>query len=351
MNMRKILALGFFASLIAISQPAVAQDAEATAVGRCGVPGATPLFSRSASKLPSNWSFETVVKRTGVPLPAVIIDGWEPVRAPVSDLLRELMSEASIPITVSDSAIMATWTQQNVSLSDAVDTLVRQIGGSWSYDGKVLTVSSEPFATSTSASFALPKERDARLATIDVLRGYDVNVSADASKVTVSGTPEELTKARTALAETKGITVFDVSFLRGRPLEGRYNWNELGATTRMVDGAGGKFIFTDPDPESLIKRLVEKGDLIEESAQSVAAPVGWSVAVPPSQCGRGAGELMVSAKNNIQGLDLSFSMPGIKADYSAFPLGALALSAAPTPSDGWITMVVVRPRTVRFRLN
>lgn len=330
---------------------AYANDDESVIVDRCGIPSSAPIFSRSASSIPSSWAITSATKRDGVPLPELIVDGWKPSPGPVSDLLRELLTEASIPVIVSDTAVNGTWSGSNGTLTQAVDDLVTQMGGSWSYDGKIITISNNLPVKVNSASFNLPEDRDARLATIDILRAFDVDVSFDNQSVTVSGSIAELDDAKKSLRETDSVNVFDVSFLRGRPEAGRYDWNSLGAISSKVDGAGGNFIFTDSDPEVLINKFIASGDLVEESAQSVATPTNWSIAIPPSQCGSGIGELIVSAKNEPSGMNLSFNMPSIQGDFGAFPLGALAVSASSVPVDGWITIVIVRPRIVRFNKN
>ena len=337
-----VLSAAFF------GMPAHAADQEARALGRCDVPETTSLFSRSAGSLPSDWVVKTVGASNGQALPSVMVDGWPAREAPADVLLRELMLEAGRSYSGPGALPVVKWDGRVAPMNDVVAGLVSQFGGHWTYDGSKLSVLRTAPPVRSSASLMLPDERDLRLATVDVLRAYDLDVAIQGKTVNLSGSQEELAKARKALSNAKSITVLDVIFLRGRPEAGRYDWNALGAVKSMPSGAGGSFVFTDPEPEALIQRLVARGDLVEDSSQSVAAPQGWGLAVPPSQCGVGDGEVVVTSKSNGDKLDLMLAGSALDAEFPGFVLGSTAASVSPTPAGGWIKMVLVRPRLVTF---
>jgi hypothetical protein len=143
--------------------------------------------------------------------------------------------------------------------------------------------------------------------------------------------------------------VFDVIFLRGRPSEGRYNWGSLGASEIAVANAGGRFAFSGMSMNSVVALLRSNGDVVQDSAQTVAAPQGWSLAVPQVQCGSGYGELTIKPKMIGDIIDLGLSGAGVAAQYPNFKLGSVALVAASVPVEGWVQMVLVRPRIVAFK--
>lgn len=325
-----------------------AADPEALSIGRCDIPQQTSLFSRTAEVLPASWVIENRSASKGSSLPAVMVDGWAARKAPADILLRELMTEAGLSYEGPGALPMVDWDGRTASFSEVVESIVGQAGGHWTFDGKTLSVSKVAPAVVSSAVVKLPEDRDVRLATIDVLRAYDINVEITSSSILLSGSREELMRARKALEDAKSITVLDVIFLRGRPSDGRYDWSALGAMRSSVNGAGGTFVFTDPEPEALIKRLVARGDLVEDSAQSVAAPEGWGLAVPPEQCGSGNGEIIVTSKKNSDKIDLSVEGSMLDAQFPGFVLGSTAASVSPAPQGGWIKMVLVRPRVVSF---
>ena len=339
--------LAISAASVLIPAAAQAADAEALAVGRCDIPKSTSLFSRLPSGLPSSWTTNTTTVRKGQPLPELMVDGWEPAPGALDVVMTNLLTEAGLSYSGDKDLPTVSWNKSEATLQQTVDQLVSQIGGSWSFDGSTVTVSRTPFARTSSASFQLPEDRDSRLATIDILRGYDLTVDLTGMQAFVSGSESEMGKARKALADAKAITVYDVMFLRGRPLAGRYDWGRLGTISSQPNGAGGNFVFSDPEPEALIQRLVASGDLVEDSAQSVAAPKGWSLAVPPVQCGQGAGELLVGLEGDKQDV-LALSGNGVDAKFPGFVMGTTAMAVSPVPADGWIRMMVVRPRTILF---
>lgn len=348
MMFRTLLSLPFVA-LLASAMPAAAMDQEAKAIGRCDIPSGAALYARSPSTLPSGWVTKTT-STTGASkaLPEVMVDGWPARRGSATALLRELGKEAGFSVDAPASLPVVAWDGRKASLKSVVSSLAGQAGATWTFDGSTLAVTTvKPVANST-ASFALPTDRDARLATMDILRAFDMDVSVSGDTVSLSGSPDEVAKARKTLSETRTITVLDVVFLRGRPLDGRYDWSALGAMRSSAAGAGGTFVFTDPEPETVIQRFVSKGDLLEDSAQSVAAPSGWGLAVPPSQCGVGSGEIIVTSKDVADKIDLKIEGSDLSAAFPGFVLGSTALSVASKPTDGWIRMVLVRPRTVTF---
>lgn len=350
MNKFKMIGLPLVAvaSMSALSTTAHAADPESLAIGRCDIPRSTSLFERTPERLPASWVIETRGASHGSALPSVMVDGWPAKKAPADVLLRELMDEAGFSYAGSQALPMVDWDGRTASFEEVVSGLVSQFEGHWTFDGSRLSVSPTVPVTSSTASVPLPSDRDVRLATVDVLRAYDLDVSIGSSSISLVGSREELDKARKALAEAKSITVLDVIFLRGRPSDGRYDWNALGAVKSSPNGAGGNFVFTDPEPESLIKRLVARGDLVEDSAQSVAAPEGWGHAVPPEQCGAGNGEIVVTTKKSSDKLDLTVEGSMMDAQFPGFVLGSTAASVSPVPQGGWIKMVLVRPRVVSF---
>lgn len=345
---RLALVAGLLASSGMMAQTAHAQDSEAKAIGRCEIPVSTALFSRTSSGLPSSWAIQTANPSNGMDLPSVMVDGWPARDAPADILLGELAREAGFSYEGPGALPVVSWDGKVASMEDVVKGLVSQFSGHWTFDGETLSVSKVAPAVKSSAVVRLPEERDLRLATVDVLRAYDLDVSLSGGSVMLSGDPDEMAKARKALGDAKSITVLDVVFLRGRPAEGRYDWNALGAVKSNASGAGGSFVFTDPEPEALIQRMVLRGDLVEDSAQSVAAPAGWGLAVPPSQCGVGNGEVVVTSKANGDRIDLSLEGSMLNAEFPEFVLGSTAASVASMPEDGWIRAVLVRPRLVTF---
>ena len=350
MNKIKLVSLPLLAVAFGALLPtaAAAADPESIAIGRCDIPRSTSLFARTPEALPSSWVIQSTGASHGSQLPPVMVDGWPAKKGPADVLLKELLTEAGLSYEGSQALPVVNWDGRTASFDEVVNGIVSQFGGHWSFDGSTLSATPSVPVTLSRASLKLPQDRDVRLATIDVLRAYDLDVSIGSNTIELAGSKEELTKARTALSDAKSITVLDVIFLRGRPAEGRYDWNALGAVRSSVNGAGGTFVFTDPEPEALIKRLVARGDLVEDSAQSVAAPEGWGHAIPPEQCGAGSGEIVVTSKKNSDKLDLSVEGSMLDAQFPGFVLGSTAASVSAAPEGGWIKMVLVRPRVVSF---
>ncbi|MAM38816.1 MAG: hypothetical protein CL949_10030 [Erythrobacter sp.] len=348
--MRK--ALHFFSLSLAIYAvsigPAQASDAEAIEVGRCSVPDAAPVFDRRSGSLPGKWAIESKGEASKSMLPALMVDGWKPEPASADVMLGQLMEEAGLAYSGPAGLPAATWDGKVSALHDVVDTIVSGVGGDWSFDGKTLHVFASPLPSNATATFPLPADRDQRLATIDMLRAFDLSVTVENGQLAVSGSQKELTEARKSLSEARDLRVFDVVFLRGRPTAGRYNWSELGAIRETAQGAGGRFVFSDEDLSDFITRMERAGDLVEDSAQSVAAPQGWQLSVPAVQCGSGSAEVLVGLDETGGNSKLTVSGQAGISEFEGFTFGTTALSVATEPSDGWISMVAVRPRVVNF---
>ena len=337
--------------LIAASPALAAPDAESLAIGRCSVVDDVSVYSRSASMFPALQTFtiSTDVKK-GLPLPALMVDGWKPGPGSLEKVLGDLGAEAGFSVAGSGFP-RVTWTGKTASLSQAVNELSRQAGADWSFDGSVLTLSKPKPASPlvSTASVMLPQSRDARLAFLDIVRGHGLDVKVDGGRAALSGTSAAFAKAATALAGTSQLVVFDVAFLRGRPADGRYNWAGFGASETSVSNAGGRFAFSSMSMNDVVSALRTRGDLQLDGMQTVAAPQGWSLAVPQAQCGSGSAELVIKPKFTGDVLALGLQGAGISAQYSNFALGSVALVASSQPVNGWIQMAVVRPRIVAFK--
>lgn len=345
--MRNLTCVLAGASMLALPVVAYAADSEAVAIGRCTVPEAAPLFAREALSLPTNWRLET--PSSGDPaLPAVMVDGWTPGTKKANMLLGDLMAEAGLSYDGPADLPLATWSGKTAPLSKVVANIVGQFGGFSSFDGKTLHVLAKAPPSSVSATIAAPSERDLRLALVDTLRGFDLEISATSETISLSGSKAEVDKARAAIAAVREVNIYDVVFLRGRPAEGRYDWKSLGAVQEAGKGAGGDFVFIDPEPGDVIARMKAAGDLVEDSRQSVAAPKGWALAVPPAQCGAGKGEVVVGLEGEPGASALVVKGGGASSSFQQFSLGSTAIAANPEPVDGWINMVLVRPRVVRL---
>lgn len=347
--MRKF-STGVIASAIlfaGFAQPAVASDPEAVALGRCELPSAAPVFDRRSGYLPGSWSIENS-GGNGSKLPSVMVDGWKPEPMAANALLSKLMSEAGLEYSGPAGLPVVAWDGHTASLEQTVSEIVRKAAGDWTFDGKTLHVFSSALPSTANASFTLPVDRDQKLATIDILRAFDISVSVSGNEVAISGPRKELEEARKALGVARDLRVYDVIFMRGRPVRGRYDWAQLGAIRETPVGAGGQFVFSDENLDDLVTRMGGAGDLVQDSVQSVAAPEGWSLSVPAQQCGTGMSEVMVGLEEEASGMTLSVHGQAGQADFEAFALGTTALSVSGEPSEGWISMVAVRPRVVNF---
>lgn len=341
----------FTVALVALAagfpMTASAADGEALAIGRCDVPAAAPVFSRQSSGFGSGWTI-TNADGEDPSLPSLMVDGWKPEAKPADKLLAELLGEAGLIYSGPADLPTASWSGNVAPLSVAVSSIVDQFGGDWSFDGKTVFVLPKKLPKTASASVPVPVQRDLRLALVDILRGYDLDVTAGAEAIKVTGSRSEIDKARQGVESATELNVYDVVFLRGRPLEGRYDWRALGAIRSEGRGAGGEFIFSDPEPADLIARMKAAGDLVEDSRQSVAAPKGWSLSVPPAQCGVGTGEVLVGLSGETDALKLDISGTTGQASFDGFSLGTTAATVAEAPANGWISIVLVRPRVIRL---
>lgn len=338
--------------LVASASPVMASpDAESLAIGRCAVVDDVSVYSRSASVFPALQSFTiSTDARSGQPLPALMVDGWRPAAGPLDKVLSDLGAEAGFAVRGAGFPRVS-WTGKVASLSQAVSELTKQAGADWSFDGSVLTLSKAKAASpsASSASIALPASRDARLAFLDIVRGHGLDVRVEGSRAVLSGSSAAFAKASSSLASTAQLVVFDVSFVRGRPSEGRYNWASLGAAETSVSNAGGRFAFSGMSMNSVIEILRRQGDLVQDGSQTVAAPEGWSLAVPQAQCGQGTGELVIKPRFTGEAMSLGVQGAGLSAQYNGFNLGSVALIASSQPVNGWIQMAIVRPRIVAFK--
>ena len=345
--MRKnLLALLVTAGTV-LSPQAIARDIEAEAIGRCEIPASAPIFDRRTGRLPSAWTIEDMQSQSPA-LPEVMVDGWKPAPAAADMLLSQIANEVGFAYSGPAGLPVVSWDGRTAPLADVIDDLVTQAGGDWSFDGKNLFVFEAPLPKTANARFMLPEDRDQRLATVDILRGFDIALEVTGGEARLTGERSELEDARAALSSADELRVYDVLFMRGRPDAGRYDWSALGAFSQSQQGAGGQFIFSEEDLSVLMERLQGSGDLVEDSGQSVAAPKGWKLAVPPTQCGLGTGEVIVGLDEADSGISLSLTGNGEEVDFKGFSLGTTALSVSSKPQDGWISMVAVRPRLVTF---
>ena len=346
--MRFAVSGALVAGLMCMAMPAAAQSgSEMSLLDRCAVPDDVSVFSRSQVGFPglSPVMGTPVLTGSGSP-PSLMVDGWEPSAAPADKMLETLGKEAGFTVLGEKNLPIVSWKTPKASLRETIDIIARAGGVSWVYSGSTLTLT-KPVGTVSSYRAALPSNRDARLAFVDVLRGNGAEVAVDAGQVTVSGSADSISKAKDALASTKQIVVFDVLFLRGRPEAGRYNWPALGMSSSMVNEAGGQFS-TTLLPSDIVARLKLQGDVQEDSGQTVGTPAGWAVAIPPSQCGRGSGEIVVAPKFDGESIQAKVNGNGFVADYPSLQLGSSMFVASPQPRGGWIDMVFIRPRVVAF---
>lgn len=346
--MRRFLSGMVFLSTALCALPAVAQvSAETALLDRCAVPDDVSVFSRSSIKFPQLTAVMSAPSLTGTGNPpSLMVDGWKPAPGPADKLLETLGKEAGFTVVGAKDLPITTWRTDKAPLRETIDTLAKAGNVSWSFVGSTLTLS-KPVPVATSYRADLPANRDARLAFVDVLRGNGADVSIDRGYVSITGSVDDIGKARTALQEARQILVFDVLFMRGRPDAGRYNWNALGMSSSMVNNAGGQFS-TSLNPSDLVSRLEAQGDIQQDSGQTVGAPTGWAVAVPPAQCGLGYGEIIVSPKFDGEKIQAKVSGNGFSADYPSLALGSSMVVAAPQPREGWIDLVFIRPRVVAF---
>lgn len=347
--MKKILfslAIASFATVPAWSQPA--RDAEANL--RCSIPTDAPIYARQAGILPVISRGAPITVRNGDPAPSVMVDGWSPAPGPLNDLLSQLGNEAGFAVIGAQGMPQVSWSGTKAPLSDVLDNLTRQANASWSFSSGVLRVSPGLPAVSVPATMKTGPNRDVTLALLDALRGYNANsVKLQGDGISFSASPQSMDKIVSGLSSASEIFVFDVSFYRGRPTEGRYNWSALGPVSMTAEGAGGRMMLGEDGSAKLSSFLSSSGDVQKSGGQTVAGPSGWSLIVPESQCGNGSRELTLRPKRTGDGFSLHLEGFGAPTDIPMITLGQTLALAAPNPSGGWIEMVTIRPRILSVR--
>lgn len=340
--------LAFIAASASAAAPQRTEEVEMRDVDRCTVPDVMPVFVRSRDALPGLEAIPgPAVSRGSGNVPDVMVDGWKPAQAPVETMLAELGREAGFRVTGAQGFPVSSWTRIKAPLRETIDTLARNANATWSFSENVLTLS-RYVAPAPRFRASLPNDRDARLAFLDIVRGNGADVKVTGRDAIVTGSTDAIGKAKTALTGARQLLVFDVLFMRGRPEAGRYDWAALQPSSSTPANAGGQFMLGEQTPSSIVARLKSMGDVAEDSGQSVATPPGWAIAVPPAQCGRGNGEIMVAPRLSGDQMSLKISGIGFNANFADVPLGSSVLVAASEPSQGWIPMVFIRPRMVTF---
>ncbi len=328
------------------SQPV--RDAETNL--RCSIPADAAIYARQAGILPVISRGAPITVRNGEPAPTVMVDGWSPPPAPLNDLLTQLGSEAGFAVIGAQGMPQVAWTRGKAPLSDVLDDLTRQANASWSFSSGVLRVSPGQPTVSVPATMKTGTNRDATLALLDTLRGYNANpVKLQGDGISFSASSQNLDKIVSGLSGASEIFVFDVSFYRGRPSEGRYNWSALGPVSMVSEGAGGRMMLGEDGADKLSAFLNSSGDVQKSGSQTVAGPSGWSLVVPESQCGSGSRELTLRPKRTGDGFSLRLEGFGAPTDIPMITLGQTLTMAAPTPNGGWIEMVTIRPRILSVR--
>ena len=343
------LALTFVVFLLP-SVVTASPDTESLLVDRCVLNEDVPVYTRSQSVFPELKGVPDIPSiNTGKPLPSLMVEGWNPIPGTLEKVLSNLGDEAGFSVKGTDFSVVS-WNGKTAPLSKVISELSAQANADWSFDGSTLTIIKKPLPVDKlAATVLLPSSRDARLAFLDIVRGHGLNIKVQNGEAFIFGTKDSFSKASNALLTASQLTVFDVIFLRGRPSDGRYNWGSIGASEMSVANAGGRFAFSGMSINSVITALRNNGDVVQDSAQTVASPQGWSLAVPQVQCGSGSGELTIKPKIVGDIIDLSLYGAGVSAQYPSFKLGSVALVAASVPVEGWVQMVLVRPRIVAFK--
>ena len=323
----------------ALSAPAAAKDPMAERLGRCTVVDDAPIYMRVSESLPRPVLLASPAPDRGRALPAVMVEGWRPQPGAIGALLAQLAGDAGFSVSVASSPVVR-WDGRTAPLQTVVADLARQANLDWHYDGRTLSL--RPVAAAPSISRLLyPRDRDARLALVDMVVGHDPQaVVRDEGMLTSQGT-----RLQSALAGLSDMVVFDVVFLRARPNDGRFNWDALSPRQRLVSDAGGRFVL-DGSLGDLVTNLQRHGDVVADGRQTVGGPDGWSLVVPQEQCGNGRGSVTIEPRRAGDGVSIALRGAGVDARLDQVPLGAVALAAASRPTDGWISMVAVRPRVV-----
>jgi len=318
---------------------------------RCSVPVDAPFFARSAGAISAVTKGASLSTRSPGTLPGVMVDGWRPAPGPLAKVLADLGAEAGFSVAGAEAFGPVIWGGRTASLTQAVDNLTGQVGAVWSFDGKTLKISAAPPAAATvyRASIALPRERDVTLALLDTLRGLDARqVSVAGDRISFAANAASLARIQTSIGGISEIYSFDVSFLEGRPSDGRYSWSKIGSGT-ATSGAGGQALVADGMASSLLDTLRAAGDLKADGSQTVAGPSGWALVVPQSQCGAGRNEITLRPRRIGDGFALQIDGGGFKTAIPMVTTGQTLLVAATDPVGGWIRMLSIRPRIVAVR--
>lgn len=347
--MKKLLLSLAIASSVAVpawSQPV--RDAETNL--RCSIPADAAIYARQAGILPVISRGTPITVRGGEPVPTVMVDGWSPPPGPLNELLTQLGSEAGFAVVGAQGMPQVSWAGGKAPLSDVLDNLTKQANASWSFSSGVLRVAPGQPVISVPASMRTGPNRDATLALLDTLRGYNANpVKLQGDGISFSASSQNMDKIVSGLSGASEIFVFDVSFYRGRPAEGRYNWSALGPVSMTAEGAGGRMMLGEDGSSKLSAFLSSSGDVQKSGSQTVAGPSGWSLVVPESQCGNGSRELTLRPKRTGDGFSLRLEGFGAPTDVPIIALGQTLALAAPSPNGGWIEMVTIRPRILSVR--
>jgi hypothetical protein len=334
-----------------MAQPAQTAGTDGETTLRCTIPSDAAIYAREAGSIPSITRGTPIVKRTGSAPPKVMVDGWRPATAPLSVVLADLGREAGFAVTGAEGLGPVSWTRDSAPLSDVLDNLTSQVGGSWSFSSGVVHVSRTPMISSVPASMRLPANRDVTLALLDTLRGYDATgVALSPSGISFSSSPAGLSRIQSGLAGVGEVFAFDVTFMQGRPTAGRYSWSGLAGGSVVADGVGGRMLLGEDGSEVLARFLASAGDVRQGGAQTVAGPSGWALVVPQAQCGSGTAELTIKPKRVGDGFSMQIAgMGATPVDVPMVTLGQTLVVASRDPVGGWINVVSIRPRILAVR--
>lgn len=316
---------------------------------RCGVPADAAIYARKSALLKPIVRGRTTIVRSGAQAPAVMVEGWRPAPGPLATVLSQLGSEAGFAVVGADGLGPVSWNRPDASLTDVLDALTAQAGATWSYSsGVVRVVRGVPTATTT-ASMPLPADRDAVLAVLDTLRGYDArDVALGADAISFSGSPAVVSKVDAGLRAVQEVHAFDVAFMEGRPSAGRYSYASMGVMP-STDASGGRLLLGEDGRERTAAFLTAQGDVRPATSQTVAGPSGWALVVPEAQCGGGKGEIVLRPKRVGDGFSLQVTGFGTPVTVPMISLGQTLVLAAKDPVGGWFRFVSIRPRILAVR--
>lgn len=340
--------LAALCALAALPAQAIAADAESQL--RCALPAEASIYAREPGAFPAIVKGTPIVAKSPQQPPALMVDGWKPAPAPLATVLGELGHEAGFAVTGADGLGTVSWTKDKGTLVQALDDLTAQVGASWSFASGVVHVTRTPVISSIPATIAMPTNRDASLALLDSLRGYDAaGVTFGSSGISFSASPATLSKIESGLSGVKEVFAFDVSFYQWKPSTGVYSWSSIGARNIVPNGSGGRMILSEDSSSSLSEKLLSQGEVKPGGSQTVAGPSGWSLVVPQGQCGTGTAELTLKPKRVGDGFSMQISGFGAPVDVPLVTLGQTLLIAAKDPAGGWLGMVSIRPRILAVR--